>query len=87
MEPATEKQIAYIKSLGGFPAAGLTKATASDLIGKLLEDREESSRKAPPTDSMAKRITALGGCVFRSNPDTHSDLIRTPVLNLSGHLF
>jgi hypothetical protein len=26
-------------------------------------------------------------CVFRSNPDTHSDLIRTPVLNLSGHLF
>jgi len=24
-------------------------------------------------------------CVFWSNPDTHSDSIRTPVLNLSGH--
>ena len=35
-EPATSKQINYIKKLGGEVTENMTKSQASDLIGELL---------------------------------------------------
>jgi len=56
--PATEKQIAYIKALGGKPKPGLTKGAASELI-----DRLRSS--APPTQKQLDLLKTLGAQIPR----------------------
>jgi hypothetical protein len=44
-EPATERQLAYIESLGGHPPVGLTKAAASYLIDELKGDVTQPSAR------------------------------------------
>jgi len=39
--PATERQIEYIKKLGGIPTNGITKIQASKIIKKLVLDNAE----------------------------------------------
>jgi len=55
-DAATEKQIAYIRALGGSPPQGLTKEKASDLIDKLRST-------APPTTKQLDLLKKLGGTV------------------------
>lgn len=57
-DSATDKQIAYIKALGGKPKRGLTKEAASELI-----DRLRSS--APPTQKQLDLLHKLGATVPR----------------------
>lgn len=57
-DSATEKQIAYIKALGGKPERGLTKGAASELI-----DRLRSS--TPPTQKQLDLLQKLGATVPR----------------------
>ena len=57
-DPATQKQIAYIKDLGGKPKRGLTKQAASELI-----DRLRSS--APPTQKQVDLLQKLGATIPR----------------------
>lgn len=64
-EKATEKQIAYIKSLGGVAPKGLTKRNASDLIQRLLTPIRPASRKwwarvRPCADSLISSLSAAG---------------------------
>lgn len=44
-EPATERQLAFIKTLGGAPLPGLTKWAASDLINELKKRSPPSPRQ------------------------------------------
>jgi hypothetical protein len=49
-QSATEKQIQYIRDLGGNPRTGLSKADASVLIEQLHAQRRESvARQEPPS--------------------------------------
>ena len=88
MEPATEKQIAYIKDLGGVLPVGLSKSDASVLIDELLKDprvgdmlkaRREQERahreqemNAPPSHQLSDHILELGGEV----PGTTKEALR-----------
>lgn len=56
MQKATEKQLQYIKSLGGKPKKRLSKQKASKLIDELKD-------KAPPTKTQKEFIEKLGGTV------------------------
>lgn len=58
-EPATEKQIAYIKELGGVPRNSLTKQEASDFIGRLID--EKHGGVAPATERQIALIIQHGG--------------------------
>ena len=55
-DAATDKQIAYIRALGGSPPKGLTKEKASDLIDALRNS-------APPTTKQLDLLKKLGGTV------------------------
>jgi len=55
-DAATDKQIAYIRALGGTPQAGLTKEAASELIDGLRNS-------APPTTKQLDLLKKLGGTV------------------------
>jgi len=55
-DPATEKQIAYIKALGGKPKRDLTKEAASELIDKLRSS-------APPTQKQLDLLQKLGATI------------------------
>jgi hypothetical protein len=68
MEPATERQIAYIKHLGGDLPAGLSKSDASTLIDQLLKVSRERERElreqemsVPPSRQLGDLILELGG--------------------------
>lgn len=68
-EPATDKQIAYIQSLGGSPSKNLTKEAASELIAKLLE-------KVPPSPKQLEYLKRLGANIPRGLSSTRaSELI------------
>ena len=41
-EPATEKQLAYIRALGGEPNPNLTKRKASDMIDQLKNPQKSN---------------------------------------------
>ncbi len=58
-EPATSKQIEYIKALGGSPKKGLTKESASELIEKLRS-------KAPATKKQLDYLKRLGASIPKS---------------------
>lgn len=55
-EAATDKQIAYIRALGGTAPSGLTKEKASELIDKLRNS-------APPTRKQLALVQKLGGTI------------------------
>jgi|BioPla2DNA2_1021312.scaffolds.fasta_scaffold47599_2 hypothetical protein len=68
-DAATEKQLAYIRALGGSPPKGLTKEKASDIIDKLRST-------APPTAKQLELLKKLGGTVTkRMTSEQASDLI------------
>lgn len=68
-EPATEKQMDYIKALGGKPERGLTKDDASELIGKLRSS-------SPPTQNQLELLQKLGADIPQSlTADQASELI------------
>lgn len=52
-EPATDKQIAYLRSLGGTPTRNLTKEAATELISNLLD-------KVPPSQKQLDYLKRLG---------------------------
>jgi hypothetical protein len=58
-EPATSKQIEYIKALGGIPKKNLTKVSASELIEKLRS-------KAPATKKQLDYLKRLGASIPKS---------------------
>lgn len=68
-DAATEKQIAYIRALGGTVRPGLTKENASDLIEKLRNS-------APPTQKQLDLLQKLGAAIpTRLTSAQTSDLI------------
>ena len=44
-DPATDKQLGFIRHLGGNPPDGLTKGAASDMIDRLLQEKGERQKR------------------------------------------
>ena len=44
-DPATDKQLGFIRHLGGNPPEGLTKSAASDMIDRLLQEKGERQKR------------------------------------------
>lgn len=65
-EPATEKQISYIKRLGGIPKNYLSKQDASKLIDSLI-------KSAPPTERQLKRLASLNATVPKDLTQVKAD--------------
>ena len=65
-EPATEKQLSYIKRLGGVPRSGISKQTASELINSLI-------KSAPVTERQLKRLARLGATVPKNLTKVKAD--------------
>ncbi|OGV66809.1 MAG: hypothetical protein A2498_13145 [Lentisphaerae bacterium RIFOXYC12_FULL_60_16] len=65
-DPATEKQISYIKRLGGDPKSGLSKQAASALIDSLI-------KSAPATVRQLKRLARLGATVPKNLTKVKAD--------------
>lgn len=65
-EPATEKQISYIKRLGGIPTSGLSKQDASKLIDSLI-------KSAPATERQLKRLASLNATVPKNLTQVKAD--------------
>lgn len=53
-DPATPKQLAYLRALGHKPKPGLTKPKASRIIYAILQDRERARSNRRPTGAEAE---------------------------------